>query len=341
MINLQSQLTNKVRQKRLHSLDTLRGFAVFFVCWFHFTNSNSDFLLNDSLLRLSGKYGYIGIDIFFVISGFILTHVLLRSDYDLKTLPRFIAHRLMRLEPPYIASIIIIIILNYMSEMSIYYKGDDVVFDIGQILSHIGYLSGVLEIKWLNPVYWTLGVELQFYLLIGVLFPFLIASRSRVVPLIVLLSILGFTNIGDPWILKYLPIFSIGIVACFYYNNIITITALLIAFLFLMVILVFNGEFLSVVVSFLTILLINCKVLSHVKLFSYLGTISYSLYLLHIPIGMRVINIGQRISHSENIFFNILILFIALLLSIMAANLLYRLVERPAINWAKKTAYRK
>lgn len=267
--------------------------------------------------------------------------MLLRSDYDLKTLPRFIAHRLMRLEPPYIASIIIIIILNYMSEMSIYYKGDDVVFDIGQILSHIGYLSGVLEIKWLNPVYWTLGVELQFYLLIGVLFPFLIASRSRVVPLIVLLSILGFTNIGDPWILKYLPIFSIGIVACFYYNNIITITALLIAFLFLMVILVFNGEFLSVVVSFLTILLINCKVLSHVKLFSYLGTISYSLYLLHIPIGMRVINIGQRISHSENIFFNILILFIALLLSIMAANLLYRLVERPAINWAKKTAYRK
>ena len=82
-------------------------------------------------MRLSGKYGYLGIDIFFVISGFILTHVLLRSNYSLKSFHEFIAHRLIRLKPPYLASIVIV--LNFLAEATLYYRGEEVVLDIGQI----------------------------------------------------------------------------------------------------------------------------------------------------------------------------------------------------------------
>jgi peptidoglycan/LPS O-acetylase OafA/YrhL len=325
-------------RKRFHSLDTMRGFAVFFVCWFHFTN-NEVFLSDESWLRLSGKYGFIGIDIFFVISGFILTHVLLSSNYSLKSFRKFMAHRLIRLEPPYIASIVIILILNRLSEMSPYFLGDEQVLDIGQISSHIGYLTGLLEFKWLNPVYWTLGIELQFYLLIGVIFPLLITLKSGIVIPIILLSFFGFTGVGDPWILKYLPVFVIGMIASLYHNNIIKLSTLLISASVVLLVMMASGEILSAFVALLSALCIFCKVLNYVKVFSYLGTISYSLYLMHIPIGVRVISIGQRLDANDNVFFQVFILFIALLLSIIASALLHYFVEKPSISWAKRFPY--
>lgn len=64
---------------------------------------------------------------------------------------------------------------------------------------------------------------------------------------------------------------------------------------------------------------------------TYFGNISYSLYLLHIPIGVRLIAISLRFGHA---YVKVLALVLASALSIVAATLLYRLVaerkERPA-----------
>jgi peptidoglycan/LPS O-acetylase OafA/YrhL len=64
-------------------IEVLRGLAAFSVMWFHFTNGNQDFL-QEGWLELSGKYGWLGVEVFFVISGFIIPYSLWRSQYTVK-----------------------------------------------------------------------------------------------------------------------------------------------------------------------------------------------------------------------------------------------------------------
>src|SRR5580698_10448489 len=54
---------------RLQAVEYTRGVAAFMVMWFHFT-----YLLPDGVLRASGLYGYLGVEAFFVITGFIIPY---------------------------------------------------------------------------------------------------------------------------------------------------------------------------------------------------------------------------------------------------------------------------
>ena len=204
--------------KRITTLDSLRGIAAFSVCWFHFTNSNPSFLSNGPL-KISGSYGYLGVVIFFVISGYVLCHSLLKSNYNIGSFPKFIFKRLVRLEPPYLVSLILVLILNYLSEKSSLFAGQHQSIDLPRIISHIGYLSDISGFRWLNPVYWTLGIELQFYILFGCLFPiFYLKPNLLFIFILMLLS----TSILFPFeklVFYYLPSFIIGIIFSLYANN--------------------------------------------------------------------------------------------------------------------------
>ena len=73
--------------------------------------------------------------------------------------------------------------------------------------------------------------------------------------------------------------------------------------------------------------------------FLFLGDISYSLYLLHFPIGSRVINLGLRF--ASTLPGKIVVLVCALGVTIGASWLLYRFVERPAQRWSGRIRYSK
>jgi peptidoglycan/LPS O-acetylase OafA/YrhL len=66
----------------------------------------------------------------------------------------------------------------------------------------------------------------------------------------------------------------------------------------------------------------------------WLGAISYSLYLVHVPIGGRVVNIGKRFVHDDLGYLGVAL--IALLCSLVAAFVFSRLVEVPAMRLARK-----
>ncbi len=126
---------------------------------------------------MTGKYGYLGVDIFFVISGFVIPWSLYRSRYVLRDYPRFVLKRNVRLYPPYLASIAITILatnfvlvpLFHIPRMTI--TGRD-------LLWHFAYLNDLVHVPWVNVVYWTLAIEFQWYLLIGLVLP-LLASRAQ------------------------------------------------------------------------------------------------------------------------------------------------------------------
>src|SRR6476659_1629485 len=92
---------------RVGTIDVLRGVAAVAVAWFHFTNGNQQFM-SAGLIKSSGHYGWLGVEVFFVVSGFIIPYSLYRGGYRVRLhWRRFVAKRILRLDPPYIAAIVL------------------------------------------------------------------------------------------------------------------------------------------------------------------------------------------------------------------------------------------
>jgi peptidoglycan/LPS O-acetylase OafA/YrhL len=75
------------------------------------------------------------------------------------------------------------------------------------------------------------------------------------------------------------------------------------------------------------------------KVSKFLGQISYSVYLVHIPIGGRIINLSETFFKDE--LTRSLMVFVALAVSVFAAWVFFVVIEKPAINWSKKLIYMK
>ena len=114
---------------------------------------------------------------FFVISGFIIPYALHRSSYRVTDYGRFILKRIIRLDPPYLVGILIVIALGYASSATPGFSGPPFEPSLAQVVLHLGYVNVLFGYPWLNPVYWTLAIELQYYLLVGLLFS-AVAHRS-------------------------------------------------------------------------------------------------------------------------------------------------------------------
>jgi len=87
-------------------LDSLRAFAALSVCLFHFVCTTTGYITTDWILNLFdiGKYG---VQLFFVISGFVIPWSMYAAGFQLKNLFSFLFKRLARLEPPYVFSVLI------------------------------------------------------------------------------------------------------------------------------------------------------------------------------------------------------------------------------------------
>jgi len=67
-----------------------------------------------------------------------------------------------------------------------------------------------------------------------------------------------------------------------------------------------------------------------------MGMISYSFYLLQVPIGMRVINLGARFVNGY--WSGLLLFWLAFAVTIFVSWLFYILIERPSHRWSRKVA---
>lgn len=147
---------------RLMELDLLRFFAAMLVLLFHYafagdqlgeTNTQlPDWLRNISL------YGFLGVDLFFVISGFVIA---LSSSHG--STRRFVFDRLVRLYPAFFAAVVLtMLVREYLG------PADDTV-SIRDFALNLTLFAGIfeqsLDIELVDGVYWSLMVELQFYFL--------------------------------------------------------------------------------------------------------------------------------------------------------------------------------
>lgn len=318
------------------SITLLRAFASLSVCWFHLTNGNSSFLA-DGFLKSSGRYGWLGVEIFFIVSGFIIPWSLSHSNYHVENFPRFMAKRIIRLEPPYLLSILLIIFLNYLSTLSPLYKGKTFLVNIPSLLLHLGYLNAFFNYDWLNPIFWSLAIEFQYYLLIGSFYIF-VAHKSalvRILSMICLIACFSLFGHAERLMARYIPLFVLGILT--FQKKIGLINWIEFATFFL------PSLYFCRIYQTLMPLLAGATVIVilfvdfETKITNFFGNISYSLYLLHIPIGGRVINLLARF--AGDISQQVLVLILALVVSILCAYLFYLAVEKPSQKFSKIIHY--
>lgn len=322
--------------ERLLTIDALRGLASFSVCWFHLTNGTPTFL-QDGYLKSSGAYGWVGVEVFFVISGFIIPFTLWQSDYSMRSYGRFILKRVVRLDPPYLLSILLVIALAYASLLYPDFRGKSPSYSLPQILLHLGFLNVFFGYPWINIIYWSLALEFQYYLLIGLIFPLLVSNKIVVrFGTVLFLWLVSYWWSNERFVFAWLPLFLLGVIA-FYYKvgllgngGLVVGIALFTIYTYLMV-----GVVIATVVLLASILILFVEIKS--RLLKLLGEISYSLYLVHVPIGGRIINLSLR--YADSTLEKVISLLVALAVSLCAAYLFYRAIELPSRKWSSEIRY--
>lgn len=274
---------------------------------------------------------------FFVISGFIIPYSLYRAGYRSNDFPLFLVKRIARLDPPYFADILLVIALSYLVLLVPGFRGAPPHYTWTQLLCHVGYLNSIVGKDWVNVVFWSLGIEFQYYLTIGALFPLLVNRRKSVrfgVLGVLILSALLFRRYTLVFV--WFPLFVTGILTFQRKVDLISTRTLLTGLAVTGIVCWFvNGRLIAIVVV-ATALIIQFVQIPTSRL-TNLGLISYSLYLLHVPIGGKIVNIGTRFAHTLPA--QVLVLAAAVVGSVTASVLLYRFVELPSQRLSSSIRY--
>lgn len=312
----------------------LRAIAVLAVIIFHI---NKEWLPS----------GFIGVDIFFVISGFIISSIILNNKKDFNFF-YFYKKRIIRIIPPYlfllsICAIISTILFTYSDlkffleslKYTLYFYSNNYFSTFGDYFSPVSE-----ELPLLHT--WSLAIEMQFYFLLPILL--ICFSRKKIKEITIILIFfltlwveikLNKTNDDQYFsLLSRIPEFLIGTLAALLSKNpliqekkslsLIGLIILIPCF-FLIPNQHFPGVF-GLIPSISIALIIIQKDSCINKIFGgkylvFIGTISYSLYLWHWPIlaFFRYYTNTQQLSLT--------IIIISIVLTLFCAYLSYTLIE--------------
>jgi len=304
------------------------------VCFFHLYCGNVHLFPQPGYLKTIFSYGYLGVPIFFMISGFIIPYSL-PAGYKVGQFKTFFLKRVTRIEPPYIASIILVLLLNFIGS---FYNNIPLQFSWVDFLGHFIYLSNFGVGTYYNVVYWTLGIEFQFYILIGLLFTLINRSTTSLIIFMALLMAATFIRVDHmQLIFPYLSIFGIGILTYFYqFKKQLSFTLYMVicsAFLVQIYYYLLPATFFATAFTLIALNFWNYRN----AVIDFFSNISFSLYLTHTTIGGKIINLGLRCIHIPAERY--LLFMLALGICILFAYLFYLAIEKPFILIGKRIAY--
>jgi peptidoglycan/LPS O-acetylase OafA/YrhL len=176
---------------RIPQLDGLRGVAILLVLVHHFGES----ALADGAyagLRPLFRSGWIGVDLFFVLSGYLITGILLRRQGERGALRRFYARRVLRIWPLYLAACLTLLVLLPSSGLITADERHWLGVFAPWYWLHLTNVPAAwgIDLPLHTTHFWSLAVEEQFYLC----WPLLVFALPRaVLPVTTLVLMLGST----------------------------------------------------------------------------------------------------------------------------------------------------
>jgi peptidoglycan/LPS O-acetylase OafA/YrhL len=315
--------------ERLQGVEYTRGVAAFMVMWFHFT-----YLLPDGVLRASGLYGYLGVEAFFVISGFIIPYSMDLRHYRLgRDSFAFIGRRIVRLEPPYVVSVLLILCVPYLAGLTPWFDGGMTAHDAYRATLHLFYLVPWVGEDWFSTVYWSLAIEFQYYFLVLAAAPFLLHRKSlwpqRAFFLIVMAA--GYGSGESRLVFMYLPVFGFGFLQFLFMRRGMALWECA-SWAAAFAAVTFTQDGTWMIGAVIALVALNAPWPVRCAPLLFLGTISYSVYLLHGAIGFSIASILARVAEIPPT----LELFVQIAATLALATAFWWLIERPSTLLSKK-----
>jgi len=326
-------------QARLTALDSLRGIAALGVVLFHYLPYYDKLyghtFTSPSLL----EFGRYGVHLFFILSGFVIFMTLERT----RSPGQFGLARAFRLLPALWAGIV-------LTWLTVQVMGpDDRVVSLGSALLNTTLLHEYLGHPHVDGAYWSLVIEATFYVWIALLF-YGLGGWQRLRPMLWLWTFISYAAViwwkaipdsleflvKDLLFTRYAPLFISGMLIYRWYRHgrpggadtallALTIGHCLVAYKapYNLFVLGCYGVFILAVAS-------RLNVLTRPALL-WLGSISYTLYLVHQNIGYGIISAAYKAGLPGPLG-----VLIALAVAISLAAALHHGVEKPALRWFRR-----
>jgi peptidoglycan/LPS O-acetylase OafA/YrhL len=336
--------------KAILSMEGIRGFAVFLVFIVHYVTLIDPWLKQGSATNIISRQmkniGNIGVDLFFVLSGYLIYGMLIRKE---KPFGSYLLRRIQRIYPTFTAVFVIYLVFSviFPTESKIYAGWKGFVY----VIQNYFLMPGLFDIEPIITVAWSLSYEFFYYLLIPALITLLrlrswwfikrivffivttvilflyFASYDRCIRLIMFIPGILLFEITESHLIKKVP--SVGLLALFtaivsmiFMNNLNINECWKYALLFLLFLVFCLDCFLS---SGLTSRLFSIRPMR------WLGNMSYSYYLIHGLTLKFIFLVVQKINpaqHSDSLLFWVLFP-VAFMFTLIPSAVLFIFVEKP------------
>jgi len=334
---------------RLYELDILRFLAALAVVFFHYTFLNATEYKTIATYPVLGeifKYGYLGVELFFIISGFVILLSASKKDWR-----GFIISRVARLYPAFWIAVT-------LTTLGIVFFANDIMqVSLTQYLWNLTMMGNFVDVENIDPVYWTLQVELKFYFWVLLILLFKQIKRIEIFIFAwLVVALLEIYHVGHDFthfalVPEWAPYFSAG--ALFYLIKVEGFTPKRIGLLILAYLLslyfalegaeersqLYAIEFspaitLTLITLFYTIftlIILEKTTRLNSRRFALLGATTYPLYLIHQKLGqIAYVTFGDSINKY-------LLLFLMTASMIILAYFLHRYFEARFGKRLKKT----
>jgi peptidoglycan/LPS O-acetylase OafA/YrhL len=341
-------------------IDGLRFLAIAMVVLFHCSPTT----------RYPGEnylpFGHQGVQLFFVISGFVLAMPFLRFGLGLtqKKMPlkKYFLRRITRLEPPYIISIgLIFLLLAIFSRDKL--PLSDLLASLGCSYLYINNFVFPGKLPLINRVTWSLEIEVQYYLIA----PFIVGSfcllKSKITRRMLMLASIFIFGVISWWmetveqfpllsLPRYLQYFLAGVLLCEIYlldrDALAKLNNIFIFALGLVLLIVLVGVEHSIsanfglkvgspfmILAFYLIVFGNGwwhRVFS-LRPVTLIGGMCYSIYLLHAQIIAGVDRGMRALLPANGFYFHYVIETVILCTAVLVlCGIFFLLIEKPCMN---------
>lgn len=344
-----------MRAARFSYIDGLRAIAATSVLFHHIVSdfvrdaSDQNTALISFLISIvsSFDFGRFGVVLFFLISGFVVPFSIKDDNKSDRPIRRFAIGRFFRLYPAFWVSLLFM--YGYLV-----FTGNAP--ELKTVLANATMAANAFGQPWISGVYWTLFIELAFYLLIAVAF---IAGILRQPMLVLAAGLLLAVSTGGPFLLRLLgvnlPVVYIGLHLSFLFCGLLlrlgviekepgALWAALVLTIVQMSIIVSIGDFslarndtffivgkLPVIAAYVgaysVFLLALWTMRPHSNLLSSTGEISYSIYLFHVPVCWTI----YLFLPPTGTISDLMTMVLCVVASFAVSILTFRYVEKPMI----------
>jgi len=343
---------------RYRSLDIWRGLAALLVVVFHAFGSHTSARYSDyhafvGTFWLVGGNGWLGVHIFFAVSGYCIAAAVDAGVGRGNSVFSFLGNRALRIYPTYWMALVFLMVIGALTAPFI---GKSPASALPQswsaFLTDIFLVQPFFNDQFFLLVSWSLAYEVCFYVMCAAGMWLLLAQwpATLVLGLGGGLALLGlfWPNVPFPlglWPEFYLGVLSFAFLRARQAGNVTG--ALLSGLVGLGLIAVGIASkssypltmFVTASVTALGIALLHpfdCVIskLRLLKPLAYLGVISYSLYLVHLVVVSKIMNLSKRFVTIDS-FWVIAVVLTATTAAITTGALFYRAVEAPLERWRK------